>query len=374
LAMMAGSTPALSQPSTQGPQSPAIVAGHDVNVTYGLTPEQVQAAIAGVTGQLVEVSTKLGITQSAALTLLRVLGEQNVPLERLPEKLDEITARYKQAVERLATIDVQDDPVTGALVERAQAAIKDGRLDKADQLLSQAEQVEIAAAHQARQIANQAQAAADRRYLHAAAASASRGDIAMTQVNYPAAAAYFQEAVDLVPAGHPDERGRFLLSKANALLTQGDERGDNPALVEAIATCQFALQENTRQRVPLEWARTQVDLGAALERLGERESDTAHLQQAVDAFTLALQENTRQGVPLEWARTQLDLGVALEALGRRTDDSHLLQRALICAKDAEAVFRSAGMTDWAERASQMADDLRSEIAGDRTANSKPRQE
>ncbi len=193
-----------------------------------------------------EVSVKLGVTQQAALTLLRLLGEQNVPLERLPEKLGEITTRYKQAVERLDAIDVQDDPVTRALVEHAQAAIKDGHLAQADDLLSQAEQAEIAAAHQAQQLANQAQAAADRRLLHAAAASASRGDIAMTALRYPDAAGHFQQAVDLVPSGHPGERGRYLFAKANALWTQGDERGDNPALVEAIATYQLALPEITR--------------------------------------------------------------------------------------------------------------------------------
>ncbi len=130
--------PARSQAITQGTQSPAIVTQGNVAVTYGLTPELVQAAIAGATAplgaQLVEVSGKLGVTQQAALTLLRVLGEQNVPLERLPEKLGEITTRYKQAVERLQAIDVQDDPVTQALVEHAQAAIKDGHLADADNL------------------------------------------------------------------------------------------------------------------------------------------------------------------------------------------------------------------------------------------------
>jgi hypothetical protein len=92
IASLAFAPPAWAQATTQGSQSPAIVAGHDATVTYnntyGLTPEQVQqltkVAVAGVTGplgaQLAEVSGKLGVTQAAALTLLRVLGEQDVPL------------------------------------------------------------------------------------------------------------------------------------------------------------------------------------------------------------------------------------------------------------------------------------------------------
>src|SRR5262249_55473587 len=131
---------------TSGDQSPAINAKGDVTVTYGLTPEQVQeltkAAVAGVVGPLADritdLSQKLGLTENAALTLLRVLGQQNVPLEQLPQKLGEVTAQYKRAMDRLAALDPQD-PITGELVERAQGAIEDGRLEEADQLLRQAE-------------------------------------------------------------------------------------------------------------------------------------------------------------------------------------------------------------------------------------------
>lgn len=352
IAAMDAATPAWSQATTQGAQSPAIVSQGNVAVTYGLAPEQVQeltkAAVAGATGpmsaQLVEVSGELGITQEAALTLLRVLGEQNAPLERLPEKLGEITTRYKQAVERLQAIDVQDDPVTQTLVERAQSAIKDGYLAEADDLLRQAEQAEIAAAHQAQQIASQAQAAADQRLLHAAAASSSRGDIAMTELRYPDAAEHFQQAVDVVPTGHPDERGRYLLAKVNALTTQAYERGDNQALIEAITTCQLALLDNTRQRAPLDWAKTQTDLGIALETFGERESGTEHLQQAVDAYNSALLENNRQRVPLPSARTQLDLGGVLGLLGGRESGTEHLQQAAECT-----LYRRAGSLECSER-------------------------
>jgi hypothetical protein len=115
--------------------------------------------------------------------------------------------------------------------------IKSGHLDEADQLVSQAEQAEIAAGQQARQLAQRAQAAADRRLLRAAGDRGVRGDIAMTRLHYLGAAQHFQEAADLVPIGHPDDKGRFLLAKADALQHQGDERGDNTALAKAIATC-----------------------------------------------------------------------------------------------------------------------------------------
>ncbi len=45
-----------------------------------------------------------------------------------------------------------------------------------------------------------------------------------------------------------------------------------------------ALKECTRDRVPLDWAMTQNNLGIVLRTLGGRESDTARLNEAVAAF------------------------------------------------------------------------------------------
>ena len=76
------------------------------------------------------------------------------------------------------------------------------------------------------------------------------------------------------------------------------------------------VKEYTRERVPLNWAMTQNNLGNALARLGERESGTTRLEEAVAAFREALRENTRERVPLAWAMTQSNLGNALATLGR----------------------------------------------------------
>jgi hypothetical protein len=45
-----------------------------------------------------------------------------------------------------------------------------------------------------------------------------------------------------------------------------------------------ALEERTRERVPLDWATTQNNLGVALRALGARESGTARLEEAVAAY------------------------------------------------------------------------------------------
>jgi hypothetical protein len=77
-------------------------------------------------------------------------------------------------------------------------------------------------------------------------------------------------------------------------------------LQQAVEAYGEALKERTRERVPLDWAGTQNNLGIALARLGEREGRTETLQQAVDAA--ALTEMTRERVPLQWAMSQNNLG------------------------------------------------------------------
>ncbi|MEM7729963.1 MAG: tetratricopeptide repeat protein, partial [Pseudomonadota bacterium] len=95
-----------------------------------------------------------------------------------------------------------------------------------------------------------------------------------------------------------------------------------------------ALQEHTRERVPLDWAATQNNLGNALLSLGERESGTARLEQAVAAYRAALKDYTRERVPLGWAMTQNNLGNALRTLGKRESGTARLEQAVAAYRAA----------------------------------------
>jgi hypothetical protein len=72
--------------------------------------------------------------------------------------------------------------------------------------------------------------------------------------------------------------------------------------------------------VPLDWAATQNNLGAALRILGARERGTARLEEAVAAYRDALRQRTRERVPLDWAMSFGNRGVALMFLAERTKD------------------------------------------------------
>jgi hypothetical protein len=87
------------------------------------------------------------------------------------------------------------------------------------------------------------------------------------------------------PGGaHEDKRISYLEREAGAFYHQGDEFGDNGALLSAIELRKRLVALMPRERVPLPWAVAQNNLGSALWSLGTRESRTAMLEEAVVAF------------------------------------------------------------------------------------------
>jgi hypothetical protein len=98
----------------------------------------------------------------------------------------------------------------------------------------------------------------------------------------------------------------------------------------------------TRERVPLEWAATQNNLGNALATLGERETGTARLDEAVEAYREALKELTRERVPLRWAISTGNQGVAFMLLADQRDDARMAATAVNQIEQALAVSCEGG--------------------------------
>ncbi len=146
------------------------------------------------------------------------------------------------------------------------------------------------------------------------------------------------------PIGRRWRSGRASACRCNWAMTQnnlgialealGERESGTARLEEAVAAYRAALEERTRERVPLDWAQTQSNLGNALRTLGERESGTARLEEAVAACRAALEERTRERDPLGWAATEDSLGDALRALGERESGTARLEEAV-------AAFRAA---------------------------------
>jgi hypothetical protein len=89
---------------------------------------------------------------------------------------------------------------------------------------------------------------------------------------------------------------------------------------------------------------------------------SARLEEAVAAFRAALKEQMHDRVPLEWARTQLNVGLALAALGDRAHSIDRLHEALTCLQQAAPALQAIGLTEEAKIADDSAGRLRGELA------------
>jgi tetratricopeptide (TPR) repeat protein len=148
----------------------------------------------------------------------------------------------------------------------------------------------------------------------------------------------------------------------NALQTLGERESGTARLEEAVAAFRGALEERTRERVPLQWATTQNNLGNALWTLGGRESGTARLEEAVAAYRAALEERTRERVPLDCARTQNNLGIALRTLGEREGGTTRLEEALAAWDVCLTITTSVWPPEWVASVKTRRDETRAEIA------------
>jgi ATP-dependent Clp protease adapter protein ClpS len=126
--------------------------------------------------------------------------------------------------------------------------------------------------------------------------------------------------------------------------TAGRRAISPPRSVEA---CRAALDELSRQRAPLEWAKAQNDLGNALQfaSVGP-EGSTTLLEEAIAAHRAALEEYSRERAPVEWAATQSYLGHALFALGRRDAGAARMEEAVAAYRAAATEATRVPLQQW----------------------------
>src|SRR5262252_10369519 len=156
---------------------------------------------------------KLDLNLGQVRAALAILGENDIPPERLAAKLVEIAERFKD-LQATASAQPGDDPKIAALKTDAQKAIEAGELAKADALLADVE--------------TEQRQALDRLAVSAAETSAQRGEIALTRLRYAEAAKHFVNAAAVFPpkSAHELKRISYLINEARALFLQGDEFGD----------------------------------------------------------------------------------------------------------------------------------------------------
>lgn len=129
-------------------------------------------------------------------------------------------------------------------------------------------------------------------------------------------------------AHNADERGAALDNLGTALQELGARENDSVTLQKSIDAFRDALKECARERVPDEWARSQMHLAAAIRKLAERTGNLTRVEEAIAAYRAVLEVRTRHRVPEEWADTQLNLANALQTLGGIEGGTERLEEAV----------------------------------------------
>ena len=235
---------------TQAPCSPVIdrtqgsvTLNFSGGCTVGITPAQlkdiIDSVLAGraIPPELLDryegISRQFGVTDTAVTNFFRILGANKVAIEDLDAKLREIAARHLTLLKQTET-QGGDDPQVAALKKEAAGAIGAGDYARAQTLLQQAFDADLAAARKAQDVANQ-------RYVTAARTKAEQGQLKLTQLQYAAAAEEFKTAADLVPAGEPLIRAEYLAALGRVAYHGGNYRLAGTALAEALSIREKAL-------------------------------------------------------------------------------------------------------------------------------------
>jgi hypothetical protein len=199
---------------------------------------------------------QLGASEAQLRAFFQIIGEAQVPAEQQPERLADIAEQYRQLRAQVAALP-GDAPEVARLKDAAQEELDAGRLQQADDLLVQVEAAQDA-------VLDRRQREIERQQTDRAATAAQRAGIALIRMRYREAALHFADAARRAPSKDEDQALAYLYREAEALYHQGDEFGDNDALVGAIGRFSELLGRQTRARVPLQWATTQNNLGLAL--------------------------------------------------------------------------------------------------------------
>ena len=278
----------------------------------------------------------------AIRSFFQTLQEREVPLEQLQDRFVEIAIRHLELLDEINRFRVRD-PEVQALRDEAETALNSDtpNLDLAKSKLADAREL----VRQKRQAATKL--LADQQREEALLVREQAG-IEESRLRFDEAAVLYEEAARLLPDDDEEQRWSDLIEAAGMWLDEGQDFGNNAALQRSIDVYGQALELRPRDRVPLDWATTQNNLGNALQTLGSRESGTERLELAVQAFKAALEEFMRDRVPLQWATTQNNLGNALQTLGSRESGTERLELAVQAFKAAlEEWTRDRVPLDWA---------------------------
>lgn len=289
------------------------------------------AALPDVERQQVEAAARqAAVPMDALFGLLKALGS-DAPDD--PEALGKVLAAQADRVARMkaaeATLSAADPEIV-RLSQLAAQALADGALT------AHAAFWDAATARLAVVTAtlDDTEDKLRARRLEAGAVLAQAAQAHALTAEFPVAAQDYQKAFEQVAKWDAHQAWDYKRRAGEALLSQGDEKGDAGALDRAIATLEEAVTLAPRTAAPMDWALSQNTLGSAYFVRAERLGAATDLDRAVAAFRLALEVRTQAEHPREWARTQNNIGLTEALIAERSGDAAALDRAIAAYRAA----------------------------------------
>jgi tetratricopeptide (TPR) repeat protein len=258
------------------------------------------------------LAAELGVTRSALTSFFKILEQQQVPPEDLDHTLRQIATSYKELHARLQRF-TSDDPAVAALKEQARDAIEAGEFARAEALLNEASAKDLEVAQELRETVAT-------RLCSAAASRATNGDLKRTQLAYAEAAAYYQQAVELlesVPMANLE-----LAAYLNAWGIVSYEAGQYPA-AELLYQRALALWEQVLGPTHPEVATSLNNLAGLYQAQGRYAKAEPLYQRA-----LAIREHSLAPLHPHIAQSLDNLAVLYRAQGRHDKAEPLCQQAL----------------------------------------------
>ena len=233
------------------PASPALevsashdgkAAGRDQN-NYAPSPELVEMLIASATRPLEKLNerqqaeiqqlrerlgTSDGVLHRVAAILGTHLAEGDIPFDQLSQRLVDMVRQREEMIAQQRALPQDPDAEFARIQRDLDAALADGDDERARQFLLEKRDAKLSASKKRREMSDTLQASANRDQLDAAESESALGNLALTRLEYLAAADHFQAAVDLLPPSASEVRGNYLNRYADALQIQGDGRARTP--------------------------------------------------------------------------------------------------------------------------------------------------
>ena len=265
-----------------------------------------------------------------------------VELEKRVREAARLAARVKELEALVATLTDAAARASGqALVAQANLAISEGRLDDADAALRTLSNLRW------EQSANAERALDD--------VTTMRVDLALLRYDEDGALRAVEEMDAAKASLRRASDWTSAMLRARILRTKGERRGDKSLLVSAAEIYRLkALPLAPKDQHPIDWGKTQIELGRTLFVLGDRYRDTALLEDAAVAYKDALTVFPRASEPESWATANNNLGNVLVRLGEYQRKRERFDEAIrVFGLALEVRQRATAPADWATTQSNL---------------------